>query len=477
MNIGHAMKASIRKPGTILVIILLIGLFVRLWEMTHITAIELDGSLYARMGELWAQGAFKEALGGLFPPVFPCLIGVFHLVIPDIELAGRMVSLAAGMLLIFVTFLFLKRFHGERAALFGSAFIAFHPYLVRNSTMVLTEATATLLFASALFFFYASLQDDTTRHACYSAVLLGFTYLARPEFIVYCAPLAIFLLIRKKYTRTVLFLACFLCFAGSYMLYLKMETGLFVVSQKAILAKNQPDVGAHVRSYLLPFLPFQALIRNIPYVVLHFFEALFIPICLLMVFGFKKIAASYRNLMIAAVLFHVFSLATMTPSSRRLSEEFIPLMIPFAVEGFFVIERFWGRFRHKNILRYGTIGIIIAACLSQAFTSPDSGRLLHKRVGLYLLSFDPGHPVISRLPIIAFYSKGEWVHIIPLMQKKGNCGKLPEIAAHGKAKYFAVDDVMEKKLPFLKHCVMGLPLVLEVRDGEDFIKLYRVDHG
>jgi hypothetical protein len=477
MKISPAMKAVVRKPGAVLAMILVLGLLIRLWEMANITAIELDGSLYANMGELWSKGAFREALGGLFSPFFPLLIGIFHFYIPDLEFAGRMVSMVSGMLLIYVSFLFMRRFWGERVALYGAFLVAFHPYLSRNSTLVLSESVATLLFASAVFLFYRGLKEDRTGDICFSGLLLGLTYLTRPEFIIYFAPLSILLLIKKRYVHTVLFLICFSLLVGAYLYYLKADTGLLVISKKAILAKNHPVVGAKVQSYLLPVLPIKTIVRITPSVILHFFEALFVPVCLLLFLGFRKIERPYRLLVILVVTFHVLTIATMTASSRRLSMEFIPLVIPFAVEGLFVIERFWAKFRAKRLLWYSTIGIVLVACLSQAFTSPDGGRALHKRAGLYLLSFDPGHPVMSRLPLIAFYSKGEWVHILPLMQKDGSCGKLPAIAAKGKARYFAVDDVMEKELPFLKHCVYGLPLVVELRDGDDFIKLYRLDNG
>jgi 4-amino-4-deoxy-L-arabinose transferase-like glycosyltransferase len=477
MKTGIAVRTFVNRPGTILIIILFFGLLIRFIEMAGITSIELDGTAYANIGDLWSKGAFREALRSIFPPVFPLLIGVFHLIIPDLECAGRTVSLVSGVLLIYIAFLFLKKFWGERVALYGATLIALHPYLVRNSTLVLSESTATLLFASTIFLFYRGLKEDRAWDIGFSGLLLSLTYLTRPEFIVYFAPLSILLIIRKRYSHTVLFLVCFFLLVGIYMYYLKTETGLLVVSKKAILVKEQHASDLSHRSHLLPIMPVRTMFHYAPQVAFHFFEALFIPIGILIFLGFNKIDGQYRILMILLAAFHVLSLATMGATSRRFSVEFVPLMVPFAVEGLFVVERFWERFKRKRILWYGTIGIIVAISLFQSFTSPDGGRLLHKRAGLYLLSLDPGHPVLSRLPIVSFYSKGGWVHIMPLTEKDAKCSKLPEVAAKGNARYFAVDDVMEKELPFLKNCVYGLPLIIEIRDGDDFIKIYRLDNN
>ena len=144
-----------------LILILLLGFGVRSLDIVNARAIEMDGVSYAQIAEHFANGAFSEALKNVFPPFYPFVIALFHLVIPDLEMAGRLVSLACGLLLICGSYLALRRFLGAEKALWGAFFIAIHPYLARYSAQVLSDSLATLLFAATVFFFYVGYTEKS----------------------------------------------------------------------------------------------------------------------------------------------------------------------------------------------------------------------------------------------------------------------------------------------------------------------------
>lgn len=456
-----------------LVHIVLLGILLRGFGLVTASVIDIDGTVYARMGESFARGDFAQGLRGAFPPVFPFLIGLFHLVVPDIELAGRLVSFVFGVLLIYVFFLFAKRFLDEKQALWGAFFVAIHPYLVKPSFQVLSESVAIFLFAVAIFLFYKGWTEDRSTDVALSGIVLGLTYLTRPEYIVFFAPMGLMLLWKKKFIRTLVFLCCFFAFVLAYMYYMKMETGLIVVSKKAILAKSQPVTGASHHSYLLPFLPIALVLKHIPSVLLNFMKAQFVPFFILAIVGFRAVDRRYNILIMSLVVVHVLSIATISASTVRFSIEFIPLMVPFAVVGLSIFSRYSERIRHGWFLYAAAVFILIGSSLVFGYSAPNKGRDIHKQAGLYLKNVDPGKVVASRLPFAAFYSHGTWV-VLPERRK---CMKLVDIAKNEGARYVVLDYTHEKNLEWSDECQRNLKLVKEIRSGEDFVVIYRVNDG
>jgi 4-amino-4-deoxy-L-arabinose transferase-like glycosyltransferase len=457
--------------------ILLIGTIPRILNIVWESTIELDGIIYAKMAGEISRGEFGAALKEVFPPVYPAFIGLFHLFISDIELAGRLVSFFAGLLVMFLFLLFFKGITSEKKALVGSFLIAIHPFLIRSSAAVLSESLATVLFVCTIILFYKGLTEDDTLGIVFSGFLLSLTYLTRPEYLVYCIPLLLLLLIQKRFYQALIFIICFSLLTVSYMYYLKIETGILVVSKKAILAKNKPDTGSQYYSYLLPFLPMGKVIKHIPFVFYNFLMAVTIPFVILSVAGFRRVERNYRVLFASLLLFHVMSIATMSKSSQRFSIEFVPLTIPFAVTGMYVIKDFLERFRHKEFFFKALIFVFIGICLLHGLVFSDEKRVLHKRAGLYLASVKPGSIVLSRLPIVSFYGKGEWINIKKVSGRNVDCDGLISEMKNKKVEYVAVDEKTEREYPSTKRCTDSFTLLNEFSDKnvKGFLKLYKVN--
>ena len=150
--------------------IICLGLLLRVVGLIQTGYIRVDGTIYVKIGESFSRGAFAEAFRGAFPPVYPFFIGLFHLLIPDLELAGNLVSFVFGVILIYIVFVFVKKFFGSQYALVASFFVAIHPFLVRNSVTVLSESVATFLFALSVFFYYRGWIEDRSGDVALSGI-------------------------------------------------------------------------------------------------------------------------------------------------------------------------------------------------------------------------------------------------------------------------------------------------------------------
>src|SRR5262245_56702025 len=109
-----------------------------LWMMYLRGPIDTEGAEYARIAENLLsgngyRGIATEGTELMFPPLFPFLIAAFSLLTNDVQLAGRLVSLLMGTLLVPFVYLIAARMYGRGAACIAALLAAFHPLLVNLS--------------------------------------------------------------------------------------------------------------------------------------------------------------------------------------------------------------------------------------------------------------------------------------------------------------------------------------------------------
>lgn len=140
-----------------------------------------DGVEYVRMGQNLVAGNFREGLSAYWPPLYPLLVGFSSLVFRDAEFAGRFVSVVAGSLLVFPTYRLARRWYGRRVALIAAAIVSVHPLLIYYSTVLLTEATYTLLFTCGVVAGWSAITGGKTRAQLLAGASFGACYLLKPE--------------------------------------------------------------------------------------------------------------------------------------------------------------------------------------------------------------------------------------------------------------------------------------------------------
>jgi hypothetical protein len=463
---------EIPNPGLILLTILCLALLLRIVAGATMSAIELDGTIYARMGEAFSRGAFRTGLREVFPPFYPLLIGLAHLVIPDLELAGRIVSLIAGLLLIYLSFRFVRSLAGESVALWAAFFAAIHPYLVNFSVSVLSESVAATLALATAFAFYRGITDNSGKNIVLSGFCLSLTYLTRPEYVVYLIPLFALLLARKRFFHACLFILWFAALAAAYIYIMKLETGLLVLSKKAILARAQDTTGTFYHSTLLPMVSMGLAFRYFPTVLFDVVNSILPQFVFLAVIGINRIVKPYKLLAALLILFHMLPMTAMLASSKRLYVELFPLVLPFTAAGLFSFKLFMERFRPGRKVYYAFLVIIVAITLAHGISLPDKGRGFNKQAGLFLKAHDPHRIVASRLPLIPFYGKGEFRYLPALATGDQTCPQFIEHLRGAGVSYAAVDEKVEKENPFAAECLKPLTPIASFGSSEEFVKLY-----
>ena len=436
------------------------GFIVRLITVMNAPSIEMDGISYATMGRQIAQGQIGEALKNVFPPVYPAFVGLVHFVVPDVELAGRLVSLIFGTLLIWVCFRFAaKLLNDSGKALWVAFFVAFHPYLIRYSGQVLSESVAVFLFSMTVFSFYTGWQEHRRAAIAVCGICLTLTYLTRPEYLVFYAPFLFILLARRRVGDCLVLLLPFLVLGLLYVYYLHLQTGLWIVSRKATLS---------------PFVSLGTFFVNLPFVTYEFFVAVFPLFFLLAAFGFPKGERAFRNLALLLIAFHILSLSFISHSTRRYSLEFVPLCLVFAADGIRVVDGYAGRLWKKGIVACALAAIIVLMAVLQSFSPPRIDRALQKQAGLFLLRRDPGSIVAARLPLAAFYGKGVSVDLLSEMSAQGDVARFTSVMNEKHVRYLIVDEETEGELPFLRAYLAKSAPIWDLRLNGVFVRIYRV---
>ena len=89
------------------------------WALSD-TPINRDGVLYISAAQQFAEGNFKEGLA-LYPmPLYPALIAIVHLIIPNWVMAARLISYTSLVLLVIPLYFVINHLFGRGAAFWGS---------------------------------------------------------------------------------------------------------------------------------------------------------------------------------------------------------------------------------------------------------------------------------------------------------------------------------------------------------------------
>ncbi len=466
-------QQSRKYEGAALLFFGCVAIVLRVLALITSGAIEMDGMDYARAAEFFARAEFAQALKGLRAPFYPMVTGIFHLVIPDVELAGRLVSLVFGILLIPFCFLMVRKFFSERTATYAAFFVAIHPYMIRFSAPVLTESMATFLFTAAVFFYYSGWISNHPRDTALAGFFLTLAYMTRSEYIIYFIPLTIILLLRQRRVLNLsAFLACFFLIAIAFLLYIRTETGFWVIDKKMLAWKAQTGASSSF-AFFLGNVGLVGALKNLPIVAYHFCEAVFPPFLILGIFGFNRVERRYRLIVLILVATHIVARSFVEHATRRYSIEFAPVVIVFVAEGMETLFVYFKRYTRQTVLFCATVVVVAGLSLFQGFSFGSHGRELQKEAGLYLRRHAADGGVASRLPIVAFYSRTDWVELPKVWAATQNCEKLRSNLETAHVRYLVLDDRMEKEAAPVVACLTDFRIVGEFRSGKDYVRIYQ----
>jgi hypothetical protein len=206
----------------------LVALVGRLLLLAFQPGLTYDGTYYLRQAERLLRLEY-EVVG--FPPGYPALIALGNLLTRDPILAGRLVSLVAGVASVALFHAWSRRVLAAPLAFGAALVLALHPHLARTNVEVLSESVYLLLVLGAVVLL------ETRRHVV-AGLLLGFAFLCRPEAVLLLFGFTIVMSVQKKRIPW-RFLLAGLVLVAAYAAWASVTLGHPVLSPK----QGQLDLG------------------------------------------------------------------------------------------------------------------------------------------------------------------------------------------------------------------------------------------
>ena len=189
------------RPDLSLLLILCLALALRLfWLQTQCPIIENEGGEYAAIAEnlLAGKGYVGQGLTGkpqlIFPPLYPLATAAIAALTHNTESAGRLLSVAMGVWLVFALFKLGTHFYGRSVGLLAAAMAAIHPLLLKSSVQVQTETMYFTFIVLGAYYTIKAVESHSVRHFLFAGALYGCAYLTRPEALLLLAVSAFFAL-------------------------------------------------------------------------------------------------------------------------------------------------------------------------------------------------------------------------------------------------------------------------------------------
>lgn len=236
------MNRSVQKwlpIATIALVALLFRLLLLRWRF----AIGFDEPHYLQLGAAAAIGSWEAVLHPYWPPMYPALVALFSVFSHDFESVGRAVNILCGVATLVPIYVLARELFSETSARLATALLALFPALAFGATDALAESSYTLWTISGVATGWFALKVRSPALFAGTGVLFGLGYLTKPEGLGYlvvfagvAALVGVWRLWRQRDRRLLLgaalTIAASLLVAFPYLVYLKGETGGWIISGK-----------------------------------------------------------------------------------------------------------------------------------------------------------------------------------------------------------------------------------------------------
>jgi len=173
-----------------LMLLLSAAFLLRLFYLLSYHYISPDGTQYAALAYNLAHYFSYVSNAGQFPdiiqpPLYPLLTAPFTLVLPA-ELAGKIVSLCFGLLLVYAVYrfsFFIKA--DKKLAFFSGWIVALHPGLISVSAQVVTESLYLFLLFTGFALGWVALKKKRIKSFIMLSVIWTLVFFTRPEGLVF----------------------------------------------------------------------------------------------------------------------------------------------------------------------------------------------------------------------------------------------------------------------------------------------------
>jgi 4-amino-4-deoxy-L-arabinose transferase-like glycosyltransferase len=482
----------------VLVLALLIAFALRFVLLLQPEVIHNDGTEYIRHAKAVLAGNWEAGMSG---PVYPTLIALaYYTLIRNYELAGILVSVIFGTLLVLPVFYLGKEIFDERVGMLSSLVVAVQRFLHTPSGSVLTESTYHFFIATSVLFGWRAFKQGKYHHVLLFGLFVSLAYMTRPEGIGFLFVFFIWVLFvnppegkrgwKKRVGMILLAVFCFLLFSSPYLLQLRKEVGKWQISKKAFFSTQSLSeeeqtslraLGVQRKINLLDLAkkPLVLILKIGGGLLKSFvgFYQVFNPVlfflALLGWITIFKMKSSYIFKANSYILsHHVFFFAFVLPFfwiERRYVSQMISISIPWAALGCLEVAGWLHRWIEKERTRKAVSLILLLILLGGILiqgrvTHTRNIRVIRKEVGLWMKDHLPREAkMMSRFPQEAFYAKLPWVGI-----RAKSYEEILRKARSNEVRYLVIDESIEEDSPgfFEKIKKEDLVLLKEFKDNK-----------
>jgi 4-amino-4-deoxy-L-arabinose transferase-like glycosyltransferase len=180
--------------STIVALLIGAGALVRI--LSYFYSQNAGGDAWARLGlaAQWLQHPSFKVMFDVYPPGQFWLIGLVHLFVPDVTIAGRLLSLILGIASLPVVWKLGTILYGEESGILGLAVFAFYSIHVGYSSTSSGEASFLFFLLAALTLFFSWFEDRQLWRVALSGIALSVSELIRIEsWVIFFAMAALLL--------------------------------------------------------------------------------------------------------------------------------------------------------------------------------------------------------------------------------------------------------------------------------------------
>jgi 4-amino-4-deoxy-L-arabinose transferase-like glycosyltransferase len=225
-----------------------LALFFRLFLLRYRFAVSWDEPHYLQMAASFAAGKWEAFFHPYWSPGLPLWVGLLNLLVPDVELAGRLTTIALGSLIVVPIYFLARELAGDQVAFWTGIFSALHPSLAFAQTAPLAEPAYMFFGFLGLWLGWLALQKNRWLFAIAAGWCWGFSYLAKPEgtgflivFVAFALGRAVADFFNERRVPSLLMILWagigFFITASPYLIYLHEQAGYWTLSAKG--AANQ----------------------------------------------------------------------------------------------------------------------------------------------------------------------------------------------------------------------------------------------
>lgn len=465
------------SPCRVLLLIVFFAFILRFFVAVNTEVIAVDSVEYIRLAKAFSSGDYMGALDAKRPPLYPALIGLASFIMSDFESAGRLVSLVFGTLAIPLVYFLGRRVFDEKTGLVAAAFAAAHPYMLRYSGDVLTEALYYFLVASVALLGLKAVIEKSPLIMFLAGIAGAFAYLTKPAGLVVLIAMTLFVAferpgrIHSGWRQRLILLfslwAVFIIMALPYLVFIYRETGAASLTGKISSADFLSLAGGGFIEE-----------GNAGMFARHFPEAWSYPFfALFLLYLFKRLKQGFKReekfVLFLAGFYWLVCLLILP--RRRYLVHMMPVALALPAQGaIYFNEWLKGIFKVRGrVIAIASAVILMVAEILTGMASLGKQRVAEKAAGLYIKkSVGTGISILSGKPITAFYADGK--HVLMPRDAKFTLKELFEYGKENSAAYFADyrAGVQETVVDF-KDGALSEVKSFSDRDGKEFV-IYRL---